>query len=66
VFRIRSVMLLKFFVLTSFSLIGIQLYKGALRGICVHVGNNTTSISANDYDKFLNDNGNYNQHLKYV
>jgi hypothetical protein len=55
-------MMLKFFVLTTFSLIGIQLYKGVLRGICVSIGNNTTSISAIDYDKFLNNNGKYNQH----
>lgn len=38
-FHLRDVMIFAFFVLTLFSLIGTQLYKGVLRGKCVLINN---------------------------
>ena len=54
-------MILTFFVLTAFSLIGIQLYKGVLRGKCVYLGNNTLiNITDFEYNQVINNNGNLN------
>jgi hypothetical protein len=55
IFRLRDAMILTFFVLTVFSLIGIQLYKGVLRSKCVQ----SPPINASDieYNEFIYDNG---------
>ena len=51
---LRDVMVLAFFMLTVFALVGLQLYKGGLRGKCVY--NPPNNISKTAYNNFINDN----------
>ncbi len=53
IFRLRDVMMLAFFMQTVFALVGLQLYKGGLRGKCVE--NPPNNISKYDYRDFIND-----------
>jgi hypothetical protein len=55
IFRLRDAMILTFFVLTVFSLIGIQLYKGVLRSKCVQ--SPPSNVSDIEYIEFINNNG---------
>ena len=49
--RLRDVMIVTFFILTAFSLIGMKLYQGVLRGKCVSTSNITSVV----YNQFIND-----------
>jgi hypothetical protein len=55
-FRLGDAMIIKFFMLIVFSLIGIQLYKGGLRGKCV--SNPPSNISNIEYYDFVNNESN--------
>ena len=51
-FRLRDAMILTFFMLTVFSLIGIQLYKGVFLSKCVE--SPPSNISDNEFYEFIN------------
>jgi hypothetical protein len=55
--RLGDAMIIKFFMLIVFSLIGIQLYKGGLRGKCVTIP--PSNISNIEYNDFIINESNY-------
>ena len=58
ILRLRDVIIVTFFILTVFSLIGMQLYQGVLRGRCVSLSNSSYT-NRTEYSQFINDSGEY-------
>lgn len=55
ILRLRDVIILTIFILSVFSLLGLQLYMGVLRRKCVW--NGPTNLTNIEYNQYIEDSG---------